>query len=161
MRARTRRWTQPRTRARGEGGQIGVLLLALGLIGLLLVAGTVAVTSAHLARMRLLDVADGAALSAANALDDGAYGRGLGDAVPLSDGSVRATAAEYVARRPLPVGVQGWALDAGTGSPDGRTAVVAMTARADLPLVGRALGALGGSVTIRVTSRARADVVTP
>ena len=49
---------------------------------MLLIAGTVAVTSAHLARMRLLDLADGAALSAANALDDSAYEQGCASRCP-------------------------------------------------------------------------------
>jgi hypothetical protein len=131
------------------------------MVALLLVAGTVAVTSVHLSRMRLLDVSDGAALAAANALDEGAYSSGVGDAVPVSDQTVREAAGGYVADRPLPVGISAWSLAEGTGSPDGRTAVVAMTCRADLPLVGGALDALGGSVTIRVVSRARADLVVP
>ncbi len=58
---------------RDERGSISLFILGLSLVAMLLVAGAVAVTSAHLSRMRLLDVADGAALSAANALDDAAY----------------------------------------------------------------------------------------
>ena len=69
---------------------------------MLLIAGTVAVTSAHLSRMRLLDVADGAALSAANALDDSAYAQGVGESVPLSNGSVQERAAAYLGTRPRP-----------------------------------------------------------
>ncbi|HYN30248.1 MAG TPA: pilus assembly protein TadG-related protein [Dermatophilaceae bacterium] len=148
-----------RGRPRDEAGQVTLLVLGAAMVALLLVAGTVAVTSVHLSRMRLLDVADGAALAAANALDEGAYASGVGDAVPVSDATVRQAAAGYVAARPLPVGVEAWALDGGTGTPDGRTAVVAMTGTADLPLAGPALDALGGSVTISVVSRARADVL--
>ena len=70
------------------------------MVAAVLIAGTVAVTSAHLSRMRLLDVADGAALSAANALDDAAYREGVGTAVPLSNASVRERAAAYVGGRP-------------------------------------------------------------
>jgi uncharacterized membrane protein len=144
---------------RDERGQVTLLILGAVLLALLLVTGAVAVTSVQLSRMRLLDVADGAALAAANALDEGAYAARVDDAVPVSDATVREVAGGYVADRPLPVGVEAWGLAEGTGTPDGRTAVVAMTCRADLPLVGRALSALGGSVTIRVVSRARADVL--
>ena len=69
---------------------------------MLLVAGTVAVTSAHLSRMRLLDLADGAALSAANALDESAYDQGVGESVPLSNASVQQRAATYLGSRPRP-----------------------------------------------------------
>ena len=42
-----------------EDGSISLFILGLSVIAMVLVAGTVAVTSAHLSRMRLLDVADG------------------------------------------------------------------------------------------------------
>ncbi|NHA69228.1 hypothetical protein EPD83_014380 [Phycicoccus sp. CMS6Z-2] len=128
---------------------------------MMLVAGTVAVTSAHLSRMRLLDAADGAALSAANALDDAAYSGGVGDSVPLSDASVRERAASYLGSSERPPSILRWGLAPGTGSPDGRTAVVAVTGEARLPLVGGWLRDLGGSVTIHVVSRARSDVLVP
>ena len=81
---------------RAERGSISLFILGLSLVAILLISGTVAVTSAHLSRMRLLDVADGAALSAANALDDTAYSQGVGESVPLSNDSVRERAAAYV-----------------------------------------------------------------
>lgn len=146
---------------RDERGSITPLVLGLTVIAMLLIAGTVAVTSAHLSRMRLLDVADGAALSAANALDDTAYRKGVGDAVPLSTASVRQRAAAYVESRPRPGSILAWRLEPDTGTPDGRTAVVALTGEAALPMVGPALRELGVSVTISVRSQARADVVVP
>ena len=148
-----------RPRPRDERGSISLFVLGLSLISMLLVAGTVAVTSAHLARIRLLDVADGAALSAANALDDAAYTQGLGESVPLSNASVQERAAEYVGSRPRPHGILAWRLASGTGTPDGRTAVVALTGEAELPMVGPALRDLGVSVTITVVSRARSDLL--
>lgn len=148
-------------RRRDEGGTITVYLLGLVLVAVTLVAGTVAVTSAHLARIRLLDVADGAALSAANALDDAAYRQGVGDSVPLSDASVRARAADYLGGLDRPTGVLAWRLGPGTGTPDGRTAVVELTGEAELPLVGGALRELGVSISIHVTSRARSDLLAP
>lgn len=146
---------------RREEGQVTLLLLGLSMVVLLLIVGTVAVTSAHLARMRLLDTADAAALDAADALDARAYGSGVEVAVPLSDTSVRDSVAAYLRSRPLPTGLEAWAIDPATGSPDGRTAVVALSGRAGLPMVGGLLDGLGGSVTIHVVSRARADVEPP
>ncbi len=146
---------------RVEEGSISLYLLGLAVIAMVLVAGTVAVTSAHLARMRLLDVADGAALDAANALDASAYQRGVGDVVPLSTASVRERAAAYVGALERPPGVQDWRLTSGTGSPDGRTAVVALTGEARLPMVGGVLRGLGVSITISVASSARSDIAAP
>ena len=111
--------------------------------------------------MRLLDAADGAALDAADSLDAGAYGRGVGDAVPVSDATVTATARDYLAERSRPESLLSWAVAPGTGSPDGRTAVVRVTGEADVPMVGSMLRGLGGSVTITVEARARAAVSDP
>ncbi|WP_377643816.1 hypothetical protein [Oryzobacter terrae] len=140
---------------------MSVLILGLTVIAAVLVAGTVAVTSAHLSRMRLLDVADGAALHAANALDDAAYRDGIGRAVPLSTASVRERAAQYVGGRPRPGSIDQWRLGPRTGTPDGVTAVVALTGEAELPLVGGVLRSLGADITISVVSEARADLVIP
>jgi hypothetical protein len=131
----------------------------LAVIAMLLIAGATAVTSAHLSRMRLLDVADSAALSAANALDEQAYVGGVGESVPLSNRSVQERAAAYLRSRPRPGEVSEWRLAQGTGTPDGRTAVVVVVGNAELPMIGPALRDLGVSVTIRVESRARSDVV--
>lgn len=148
-----------RTRgAPGESGQVTLLILGYTLVAALLIMGTVAVTSAQLSRVRLLDAADGAALDAADSLDLGAYRSGLDDAVSVSDDTVRRTATGYLAARPLPPAMRAWQVSAGTGSPDGQTAVVRLTGEADLPFVGPLLQAFGSSVTITVESRARADL---
>lgn len=146
---------------RCERGSISLFILGLSLVAILLISGTVAVTSAHLSRMRLLDVVDGAALSAANALDEAAYTQGVGASVPLSNDSVRESAAAYVASLARPGRIVAWRLGPETGTPDGRTAVVALTGEAELPMVGGALRELGLSITISVRSQARADLVTP
>ena len=135
-----------------------LLVLGFTVVAILLIVGTVAVTSVQLSRMRLLDAADGAALDAADSLDLRAYQRGLGEAVAVSDTTVRETAVQYLAERPRPQSLLAWQVAAGTGSPDGQTAVVRVSGAADLPLVGGLLHTLGGSVTITVESRARAPV---
>jgi hypothetical protein len=141
-----------------ESGQVSLLILGFTAVAILLVTGTVVATSAQLARVRLLDAADGAALDASDALDTRAYAEGLGAAVAVSDETVRTAARQYLAGRTLPVGVTAWQLASGTGSPDGETAVVRLVGEARLPVVGRVLSALGGSVTITVESHARSDL---
>ena len=143
---------------RDERGSISIFIVGLTVIAMLLIAGTIAVTSAHLSRMRLLDVADGAALSAANGLDDSAYATGVKASVPLSNATVRERAANYVASRPRPGSILAWKLGPGTGTPDGRTAVVALTGEAELPMIGSALRELGVSIRISVESSARSDL---
>jgi hypothetical protein len=137
---------------------VSLLVLGFTVVAILLIVGTVAVTSVQLSRMRLLDAADGAALDAADSLDLGAYHEGLGRAVPLSDSTVRRTAADYLAQRPRPESLLNWQVDSGTGSPDGETAVVRISGQARVALVGGLLRSVGGSVTITVESRARADL---
>jgi Flp pilus assembly protein TadG len=145
-------------RARDEG-QIGVLALGLFVLVTLLVLGAVDVTAAQLARMRLLDVADAAALDAADALDErAAYENGVLGQLALSDGSVASAAAAHLARTPRPSGITSWSVVPETGTDDGATAVVTVQGTATLPMSGWVLDSLGGSVTITVTSRARAPL---
>jgi hypothetical protein len=134
------------------------LILGFAVILIALVTGGIAVTSAQMARMQLYDVSDAAALDAADAIDSGAYTGGVHDAVPLASRTVAAAAAAYVARTDRPHEMTSWTVSSGTGSPDGRTAVVRMTCVARLPLVGGLISALGGSVTIHAESRARAGL---
>jgi hypothetical protein len=143
---------------RDEAGSLSVLTLSLVMIAIVLILGGVGVTSALVARMRLIDAADGAALSAANALAGTAYTQGVGQEVPLSNGGVVAAARDYLATRPVPQDILTWTLEPQTGTPDGRTAVVAMSATVQIPLLSQVLDAFGGSVTVSVVSRARAVV---
>lgn len=147
-----------RVRASRESGQVTLLILGFTLVAAILIVGTVAVTSVQLSRMRLLDAADGAALDAADSLDESAYKRGVGESVPVSNETVQATAQRYVADRPLPVGMLAWQVAQGTGSPDGHSAVVRLVGEADLPMVGGVLRGLGGSVTLTVESTAHSDL---
>lgn len=148
-----------RTRCRDDQGQLSILVLGLTVIAMTLIIGGLAVTSVQISRMRLLDAADSAALGAT---DDGAeqiYADGVARDLPLDDAGVRESAAANLSERPRPHGLESWAVAPGTGSPDGRTAVVVLTGEADLPLIGGLLQSMGGSVTLTVESRARAGVV--
>jgi hypothetical protein len=143
----------------GDEGSISLYILGLAVMAAVVIAGAAVVTSAHITRMTLLDVADGAALAAANALDESTgYDNGVGASVPISRASVSRRAAEYLRSRPRPARVTAWRLTPSTGSPDGGTAVVGLTADVELPVLGTALRAIGGSITISVESSARADL---
>jgi hypothetical protein len=136
-----------------------VLIIGLFAMTTLLIVGGIDVTAAQLARVRLVDAADAAALDAADALDEGgAYGRGVADTVRLSNDTVVDAATGYLRLRPTPPGMTAWAVDGGTGSSDGRTAVVVLSGIVDLPLTGGLLSALGRDVTITVQARARAPL---
>lgn len=136
-----------------------LLVTACMAIAVLLVLGTIVATTAQLARVRLLDVADGAALDAADALDTRAYQSGLHDAVAISGPTVWESAEAYLAVRERPGRITWWAVEPGTGTPDGETAVVVVSGRVSLPVVGPLVEAIGGSVTITVSGSARAGLV--
>lgn len=144
---------------RDEEGSIIPLTIGLFVVAALLIVTGLAVTAAQLVRTRLYDAADGAALRAANALDEAAYASGVHGAVPVTDASVGQVAAAYLDQVGRPRGVVQWSLQPGTGTPDGHTAVVVLAGQAELPLIGSVLSAAGGSVTITVTSRSRADLL--
>ncbi|MEP7035025.1 MAG: pilus assembly protein TadG-related protein [Actinomycetota bacterium] len=144
---------------RRERGQISLLILGYTVIALMLIIGGVDVTAVQLARTRLLDAADGAALDASDALDNGtAYGRGLRSAIEVSTDSVRRSAAQYLVVQPRPHGISSWELVDGTGSPDGQTAVIRLKGTADIPIAATVVAAFGGSVRITVESRARSAI---
>lgn len=138
-----------------------MLLLGYALVVLALVLTAASVSSVHLTRHRLLAVADGAALDAADALDRQRYYAVLGGAGPgsdrvvaLTDASVRASVLDYLSAAPATA--QGEiAVGDGTGSPDGFTAQVTLVTRARLPLLPAVLGSRA-ELTVRVTARARA-----
>jgi Flp pilus assembly protein TadG len=148
-----------RARSPRDEGQVSILIIGILGVVLLLVLGGVDVTAAQIARARLLDAADAAALEAANALDEAAaYSGGIGDAVVVSNATVERAVAGNLAARPMPNGLSAWSIAEGTGTTDGHTAVVVLSGTADLPMTGGLLAALGKSVTITVESRARAPL---
>ena len=146
-------------RDEGERGQISLLILGFTVIALMLIIGAVDVTAVQLARTRLLDAADSAALDASDALENGtAYGKGLRSAIEISNDSVRRSAAQYLAVQPRPHGISSWVLVDGTGSPDGQTAVIRLQGTAEIPIAAKVVAAFGGSVDITVESRARSAI---
>ncbi|MGE9807884.1 MULTISPECIES: pilus assembly protein TadG-related protein [unclassified Janibacter] len=147
------------TSRRAETGAITPLIIGLVVVTMLAIVVGIGVTSAHLARMRLLDAADSAALDAADAARDSLYGEQVPqDGLALTDEEVVGEAAAYLGRRGLPPGIASWDLAPGTGVADGDTAVVVLTGVAPIPLVSSVLPGTAGSVTITVQSRARATI---
>lgn len=154
--------TVPRWRRRRDEGRISLLIAGLLGILALLVLGGVDATAVMIARTRVLDASDSAAADAADAIDEGAvYRGGVDQDLRLSTPEVWATAARSLGAQKRPSHVSAWGLDPGTGSPDGRTAVVRVSAHVRPPITGGFLSFFGDGVRVTVESRARADVGAP
>lgn len=154
--------------ARGDEGQVMFLVLGYTLICLALVGVVAAASAVHLARHRLQALADAAALDAADALDrvrfyavDGTGGVPAAGSLPTTDETVRAVATGYLARTPAAQRFRSLAVIEPTGSPDGTSAQVSLSARVDLPILTSVLDAVRGGVTVEVTARARSRAVVP
>ncbi len=148
-------------RSRGsDDGQITLLALGYFLLALCLVAVVADATAVHLARTQLQDAADAAALDAADALSDASVYTGgvTGDAVPLTDREVRAQAERYLRSYTAPSRVEGVRLGAATGTDDGRSATVELTARARLPIAAPVVASFTGGVAVTVRSTASAQI---
>jgi hypothetical protein len=130
-----------------------VLLLVIGFAGILLtlVAVVADVSAVVLAKRGVASAADGAAVSAAQALDlDAVYGEGLGTQIPLSAGEARARVAAY--ERQVRGQQPGLRLVLRL---EGRTAVVTGSRTVRLPF--RLPGT--GPVRVSAVARARAPVL--
>ena len=144
-----------------DEGRVLLLSLVFGLLALTLVVTVVSATAVHLDRKRVLALADLAALAGATALDEGAYyardGR-AGDAeglVVLTDASVRQAVEAHLARAPEAARFPDLAVVTAR-TPDGRTAIVTLTATAHPPLLSWVTQRWAGGVPLDLTSRARA-----
>ncbi|BDZ40877.1 hypothetical protein GCM10025865_01760 [Paraoerskovia sediminicola] len=146
------------------------MLLTTGLLALVLVLVTVGVSVAgvHLDRKRLADLADSAALAAADAVDPGAvYGA---DAVPptesgglaLDDDAVRRAVEEHVQTRAALATAGGGSgglvevVVTSAGSPDGVSATVTLEARSRPTLISWATRPWSDGVPLHATATARA-----
>src|SRR5699024_1860967 len=76
-------------RGHDDRGQLSILTLGLTVIAMTLIIGGLAVTSAQISRMRMLDAADSAALEATDEGTERIYEEGLGETLPVSDEVVR------------------------------------------------------------------------
>lgn len=145
-----RRQRVPRARVvQGDDGTVLLLVLGFTTVLLLLVAVVVDVSAVLLAQRGVASAADGAAVAAAQRLDETAfYERGPHGAVPLDPQGVRAAVAEYAASVAPATQLEG-------GTADGRTVVVHAARLVHLPL-----GGLGRSgVLVQSVAHATAPVV--
>ena len=116
---------------RDDEGAVSVLVIGYAVLALMLVLVVVSASAVHLDRKRLLALADGAALAAADDVDQNTYYRSgvrPGDGVPLTDAQVTSSVQQYLKSRPpadFPVTV-----DPATGAdPTGRVAQVRLCSR--------------------------------
>ncbi len=143
-------------RAARDDGQVLVLVIGVVLVALALVTAVVSATGVHLDRTRLVTLADGAALAAADSLAEDLYYTADGPDVPvlLTDESVSRAVADYVARH-APAGLGPVAvLDAST--PDGRSVQVRLGAVVRPVLVSVVTAPWSDGIALEAASSARA-----
>lgn len=154
-------WRRLSARAREDDGQIMLLSIAYGLVALALVLTVVSVSAIYLERKQLLALADAVAADAADAVDEESYfgsDRGETPALPLTDASVQHAAQDYLAAAPAGVvDFESLAIAQPTGTPDGTTAQVSLSAVVRPPLVTWAIAPWQDGFTVTVTSSAEAD----
>ncbi len=139
-----------------DDGQVLLLSLAFGVLALLLVTAVVSASGIHLERKRLLALADLAALSAADALDEQAYfsREPGGDLVLLGEEEIAAEVEDYLADAAPASGLADLTLvHAGT---DGRTVTVTLRSVARPALVSWVTAPWSDGIELVVTSSARA-----
>ena len=113
-----------------------VLIIGYVTLALLVVSVVIGISGVYLEHKRLLSLADGASLAAADSytLGEVAGDRGTPSAV-LGSGRVRSVAADFIARSPSSARFDQLSISAATGSPDGSTAVVVLSAAVHPPVV--------------------------
>lgn len=116
-----------RGNAARQDGHVMVLMIGYVLLALLLMTVVAASSSIYLGHKKLLSMADGAALAAADTfvLNGGTASTDPGTL--LSNQGIDAAAREYLAGAEFPRSLSGVQIAAGTGTPDGRTAQVFLT----------------------------------
>lgn len=139
-----------------EEGQITVLIIGYILLSLLVIAVVTAVSAVYIEHKKLLSVADGAALSAADTFSVASINADGAEPAPALDSeSVSRAAAAYLERSGALPRFNGLALDSATGAPDSRTARVVLTAVVHPPIVNFLVPA---GIPIAATADARADL---
>lgn len=129
--------TAPPPRGQGsDAGQMTVLIIGFVLLALLLATVVVAASSVYIEHKKLLSLADGASVAAADSFTLGQLETGGGSPTAVLTGArVRGAAVEFLDRSSASARFSGLALGPGTGSPDGSTAVVVLSAAVHPPVV--------------------------
>ncbi|MGK3649351.1 pilus assembly protein TadG-related protein [Pseudarthrobacter enclensis] len=136
-----------------ENGQLTVMIIGYVTLALLVATVMIGISSVYLEHKRLLSLADGASLAAADSYTLGEVAsQGGSPSAVLNPARVRAVAADFVSRSPASARFQGLAVTGATGTPDGSTAVVVLTAEVHPPVVNFLVP---GGIAIEATSTAR------
>ncbi|MBT2531833.1 hypothetical protein J7E83_06795 [Arthrobacter sp. ISL-48] len=113
-----------------------VLIIGYVLLALLVTTVVIGTSSLYLEHKRLLSLADGASLAAADSYTLGEVGtQGGSPSATLNSERVRSVAGHFIARTPASQRFDGLAVASATGTPDGSTAVVVLSAAVHPPLV--------------------------
>lgn len=137
-----------------DDGQITVLILGYVVLALLLATVVMAASSVYLEHKKLLSLADGAALAAADSYLVGDLEGGSIPAVSLMDDRVLAAAGSYLGKSNAFAGHERLEVGEGTGSEPGGTAVVVLRSVAHPPVISF-LVPDGIVVEVRATARSR------
>ena len=137
----------------GESGQLMVMIVGYMALALLVATVVIGISAVYVEHKRLLSLADGASLAAADSytLGDVSSQRGTPSAV-LNPARVRNVAVDFLDRSPASQRFSSLAVAGGTGSPDGSTAVVVLTAAVHPPVVNFLMP---DGIRIEATSTAR------
>lgn len=123
-------------RANNEDGQMTVMILGYVTLALLVASVVIGISSVYLEHKRLLSLADGASLAAADSYTLGDVDtQGGSPSATLNPARVRNVAGDFVSRSPAAQRFSGLAVAGSTGSPDGSTAVVVLAAAVHPPVV--------------------------
>ena len=106
-----------------------VLIIGFVLLALLLTTVVIAASSVYIEHKKLLSLADGASVAAADSFTLGQLETVGGSPTAILTGArVRSTADDFLDRSSASTRFSGLAVGPGTGSPDGSTAVVLLSA---------------------------------
>ena len=142
--------------ARDDDGQVAVLIIGFVMLSLLILTVVMAASAVYVERKKLLSVADGASLAAADTFALADVQGSAGAPVPtLSDGAVHSTVQRYLADTGAADRFDGLSINPGTGSPESRTAHVVLSAVVHPPIVNFLIPA---GVPITVSSDARSEL---
>ncbi len=138
----------------GEDGQLIVLMIGYITVAMLVATVVMAATSVYLEHKKLLSLADAAAVAAADSFSLGQLDSTASTPTAvLSPGRVRGAALAYLEGSGAFGRVSGLSLAPATGSPDGATAVVVLSAAVRPPVLNFLVPA---GIRIEAASTARA-----
>jgi hypothetical protein len=126
----------PRQHQSSEDGQLIVLIIGYVLLALMVATVVAAASSVYIEHKKLLSLADGASVAAADSFTLGQLENAAGSPTAMLSGArVRSAAVDYLDRDGAFTRFSGLAVAPATGSPDGSTALVVLSAAVRPPLV--------------------------